>query len=330
MEPVIGRQAHSSVLPGTSAPQRTADVLVDILISAGVEVVFGLPGGPISPIHDALIDRSEVRVLTTRHESGALFAAAGYAQTSGKIGVVLVTSGPGVLNALTGLASAYCDGLPLLVLVGEVPRKNQGRGALQDGSAHGLNIVEMASHITKLAAQVAEPNAAPAMLRRAIATALSGRRGPVVLTLPMDTTLAKITAPQVHVDVMTAKIDADQLLTSHQVGALLQVNPSSVKKWVNEGRIAAFRTPGGHRRIRAADLVEFLDVHKMPIPRPLANASKRRLLVVDDNSSRPTAGRGCSSRAARSCTSTSTPRRSAARTRWRSASRRRPSCSSAR
>jgi excisionase family DNA binding protein len=79
------------------------------------------------------------------------------------------------------------------------------------------------------------------------------------------------------------KIDADQLLTSHQVGALLQVNPSSVKKWVNEGRIAAFRTPGGHRRIRAADLVEFLDIHKMPIPRPLANASKRRLLVVDDN-----------------------------------------------
>ena len=83
---------------------------------------------------------------------------------------------------------------------------------------------------------------------------------------------------------MTAqKIDAEQLLTSHQVGALLQVNPSSVKKWVNEGRIAAFRTPGGHRRIRAADLVEFLDSHKMPIPRSLAGASNRRLLIVDDN-----------------------------------------------
>src|SRR5437773_3543518 len=82
---------------------------------------------------------------------------------------------------------------------------------------------------------------------------------------------------------MTAKIDADQLLTSHQVGALLQVNPSSVKKWVNEGRIAAFRTPGGHRRIRVADLVEFLDVHKMPIPRALESVSKRRLLIVDDD-----------------------------------------------
>jgi excisionase family DNA binding protein len=76
-------------------------------------------------------------------------------------------------------------------------------------------------------------------------------------------------------------IDADRLLTSHEVGSLLQVNPSSVNKWVKEGRIQAFRTPGGHRRIRARDLVEFLDVHKMPIPRKLAGASRRKLLVVD-------------------------------------------------
>src|SRR5438132_11857871 len=121
MEPVIGRQAQPLVSPAAPVPQRTADVLVDILISAGVDVVFALPGGPISTIHDALLDRREVRTLTTRHESGALFAAAGYAQTCGKLGVALVTSGPGALNALTGLASAHCDGLPVLLLVGEVP-----------------------------------------------------------------------------------------------------------------------------------------------------------------------------------------------------------------
>jgi excisionase family DNA binding protein len=79
-------------------------------------------------------------------------------------------------------------------------------------------------------------------------------------------------------------IDGDRLLTSHEVGALLQVNPSSVNKWVKEGRIQAFRTPGGHRRIRARDLVEFLDVHKMPIPKGLSGASRRRLLIVDDDS----------------------------------------------
>lgn len=78
-------------------------------------------------------------------------------------------------------------------------------------------------------------------------------------------------------------LHADRLLTSHEVGDLLQVNPSSVKKWVDEGRMAAFRTPGGHRRIRVSDLLDFLVRHAMPIPRPLAAASKRRLLIVDDD-----------------------------------------------
>lgn len=79
------------------------------------------------------------------------------------------------------------------------------------------------------------------------------------------------------------EIRADSLLTSYQVGALLQVNPSSVNKWVKDGRIPAFRTPGGHRRIRAGDLVAFLNEHKMPIPTSLAQASRRRLLIVDDD-----------------------------------------------
>lgn len=78
-------------------------------------------------------------------------------------------------------------------------------------------------------------------------------------------------------------IGPEHLLTSTQVGVLLQVNPSSVKKWVNEGHIIAFRTPGGHRRIRASDLVSFLDQHKIPIPRSLTGAAKRRVVVVDDD-----------------------------------------------
>jgi len=84
---------------------------------------------------------------------------------------------------------------------------------------------------------------------------------------------------------MTSKpeILPDSLLTSYQVGALLQVNPSSINKWVKDGRIPAFRTPGGHRRIRAADLVHFLVSHNMPVPKTLAGASKRRLLLVDDD-----------------------------------------------
>ncbi len=175
--------------------RRAADVLVDLLIEAGVEVVFGLPGGPISPVHDALID-SRIRVVTTRHESGAMFAAAGYARTTGKLGVAVVTSGPGVLNAMTGLTSAWCDGLPVLLLVGEAPRRLHGKGVLQDGSAYGLNIAAMAAHVTKLAAEVPSVQQVPHYVRRAIATTLSGRRGPALLTLPMDVTTASIVPPR--------------------------------------------------------------------------------------------------------------------------------------
>lgn len=80
-----------------------------------------------------------------------------------------------------------------------------------------------------------------------------------------------------------AKLHAEGLLTSHEVGDLLQVNPSSVKKWVNEGRIAAHRTPGGHRRIRVSDLMQFLERQAMPIPRELSGCARRRLLIVDDD-----------------------------------------------
>lgn len=179
-------------LPQESSLRRTADVLIEVLAAAGVEVIFGLPGGPISPIHDALLGQRTIRHVTTRHESGAMFAAAGYAHATGRLGVAAVTSGPGVLNAMTGLASAHCDGLPVLLLVGEVPRKVHGRGALQDGSSHGLNIIGMTRHITKMAAELVDPSNAPLLLHRAIATALSGRRGPVVLTLPLDITSAMI------------------------------------------------------------------------------------------------------------------------------------------
>lgn len=174
---------------------RGADLIVSTLEEIGVEYVYGIPGGAISPIHDALLD-SRIRPITTRHESGAMFAAAGYARTSGKLAVVAVTSGPGILNCMTGLATAHLDGVPLLLLVGEVPRPAQGKGILQDGSAHGLNVIEMVRHISKLAVQVPRPSALPHLLRRAVATAMAGRRGPVVMTLPIDVTMAQVAPPR--------------------------------------------------------------------------------------------------------------------------------------
>jgi acetolactate synthase-1/2/3 large subunit len=210
----------SVVLPRTPTPTearepvptiRGADLIVEMLAAAGVDIVFGLPGGAISPVHDALLD-SAIRVVTTRHESGAMFAAAGYARATGKLAAVAVTSGPGVLNALTGLATAWCDGLPVLLLVGEVPRPAHGKGVLQDGSAHGLQIVEMARYITKLSAEVPRPSALPHLLRRAIATAQSGRRGPVMLTLPMDVTLGQVARPRAGGSVTVEHLIAPELI----------------------------------------------------------------------------------------------------------------------
>lgn len=194
---------EASVVP-QRAPRRTADILIDVLLDHGVEVVFGIPGGTIAPIYDALLDHPEIRVVTTKHEGAAMFAAAGYALTSGKLGVVLVTSGPGAINALTGLASAHCDGLPVLLLAGEVPRKVYGRGALQEGSSYCLDILGMTRRISKLSTELHEPNAAASGMRRAIATAMSGKRGPVVLTLPVDVSSAMVMESEAAMSVSTS------------------------------------------------------------------------------------------------------------------------------
>jgi len=205
-EPVAPREQTDELEPAAPgmrvlpATIRGADLLVRMLEDAGVEVVFGLPGGAISPIHDALLD-SSIRSITTRHESGAMFAAAGYAQATGKLAVVAVTSGPGMLNAMTGLASAWCDGLPVMLLVGEVPHAAHGKGVLQDGSAHGLHLVDMARHVTKLSVEVPRPSALPHLVHRAITTATSGKPGPVMLTLPMDVTTALIRPPRIDASI---------------------------------------------------------------------------------------------------------------------------------
>jgi acetolactate synthase-1/2/3 large subunit len=237
----VREPAFSVPSVATPAGTRTADVIVDLLMAHGVDLVFGLPGGPISPIHDALLDRPEVRVITTRHESGALFGACGFARTTGRLGVALVTSGPGAFNAMSGLASAYCDGLPLLLLVGEVARKNYGRGALQDGSAYGLQMVEILKRITKSTVELYDSQRAPALIHSAIQSALTGPRGPVALTLPCDMLMAPLEMP----------------LIAHAVTAPPTIAPTAVaeaRRHLRDGRVAIF-AGSGVRNGRAPELL---------------------------------------------------------------------------
>ncbi len=160
--------------------------LVDVLRDFGVNVVFGVPGGAICPLYDALLERPDVRIINTKHETNAAFMAIGYAMATGRPGVVLTTAGPGITNALTGMASAYYEGAPVVHIAGEVARSAMGRGALQEGTSSGLDAVAIMRRVTKMSVSITHPGPAASVLHKALTTAFSGRRGPVFVTLPLD------------------------------------------------------------------------------------------------------------------------------------------------
>jgi acetolactate synthase-1/2/3 large subunit len=175
-----------SNLRPVSLKRRVADQLARLLERERIGAVFGIPGGTISPLNDALLDVPSIKTIVTRHESEAVFAAAGYAMTAGTVGVVFVTSGPGLTNALTGLAAVKCDRIPVVILAGEVPRPLQGKGALQDGSAHHLNMQNVTRSLAKAVFEVAEGKTAALRVEAALRLAKDGIPGPVVVTLPLD------------------------------------------------------------------------------------------------------------------------------------------------
>ncbi|HEY8207939.1 MAG TPA: thiamine pyrophosphate-binding protein [Myxococcaceae bacterium] len=167
-------------------------MVVKTLTELGVDTFYGIPGGAIASVYDALLDQSGVRIINSRHETGAVFAAMGQSRIGGSLPCVLTTAGPGVTNALTGLAAAHADGVPLIVIAGEVPRKHFGRGALQEGSRHHLDVLAMVRSVTKMAAEITNPRATSNLVRKAVATARSGRQGPVFLSLPLDVAAEKV------------------------------------------------------------------------------------------------------------------------------------------
>ena len=160
--------------------------LLDVLREFGVNTIFGIPGGNVAAVYMALLERPDVRIINAKHETGAVFMALGYALATGRPGVVLTIAGPGITNALTGIASAYYEHVPVIHIAGEVPRSSFGRGAVQEGSASTHDSVELARRFTKFSAQINRAGSAAAVLRKAINTCYSGRRGPAFLSLPFD------------------------------------------------------------------------------------------------------------------------------------------------
>jgi acetolactate synthase-1/2/3 large subunit len=162
-----------------------ASILVESLVRQGVEFVFGYPGGAVLPIYDALFADPRIRHILVRHEAGAAHAAEGYARSTGKPGVVLVTSGPGATNAVTGIADAFMDSIPLVVITGQVATGLIGSDAFQEADTVGIT-----RHCTKHNYLVKDPAELAATIDEAFQIATEGRPGPVVIDIPKDVQVA--------------------------------------------------------------------------------------------------------------------------------------------
>jgi acetolactate synthase-1/2/3 large subunit len=163
-----------------------AEMVIAALADQGVEHIFGYPGGAVLPIYDALFQQDKVRHVLVRHEQGAVHAAEGYARSTGKVGAVLVTSGPGATNAVTGLTDALCDSVPLVVITGQVPTHLIGNDAFQECDTVGIT-----RPCTKYNYLVKSVVDLPRVLHEAFHIASSGRPGPVVVDIPKDIQFAK-------------------------------------------------------------------------------------------------------------------------------------------
>jgi acetolactate synthase-1/2/3 large subunit len=169
----------------SAEPIAGADIVIKALVEQGVDVVFGYPGGAVLPIYDSLFKQNALRHILVRHEQGAVHAAEGYARSTGRVGVVLVTSGPGATNAVTGLTDAFMDSIPVVCLTGQVPTHLIGNDAFQEADTTGIT-----RPCTKHNYLVKSVDELARTLHEAFHVAKSGRPGPVVVDLPKDVLFA--------------------------------------------------------------------------------------------------------------------------------------------
>ena len=166
------------------------DMLTRALHDEGVDLIFGYPGGAVLHIYDAIFRQDKIEHILVRHEQAATHAADGYARATGKPGVVLVTSGPGATNAITGIATAYMDSIPMVILSGQVESRLIGTDGFQE-----TDMVGISRPIVKHSFMVEDPADIPMIVKKAFHIATTGRPGPVVIDIPKDVTDPKVKNP---------------------------------------------------------------------------------------------------------------------------------------
>jgi len=236
-----------------------AQVVIECLREQGVDVVFGFPGGAILPVYDALYDAVDINHILTAHEQGATHAADGYARATGKTGVVIVTSGPGATNTVTGIATANMDSVPMVVITGQVACSLLGRDSFQE-----VDITGVTAPITKHNYIVKNPKMLPDIMREAFRIARTGRPGPVLVDIPKDVQTSDIEYERVAVN--TSYVHED---TFHPDFYKPQVWDKSVEEAVKA--LDSAEKPviyaGGGVKISGANcqLVEFSEKIKAPV-----------------------------------------------------------------
>lgn len=232
-----------------------AEVLLECLREQGVDTIFGYPGGTVINIYDALYERKDITHILTAHEQGAAHAADGYARATGKAGVVLATSGPGAANTVTGIATAYRDSVPLVVITGQVATSLLGKASFQE-----LDITGITKPITKRNYIVKAAKQLPDIVREAFETARSGRPGPVLIDIPKDIQQAEVDYQPVEVDTgYKASIlsDMSEEMNMYLNKAVDMINSSK--------RPVIFAGGGVKISDSCAELLEFAEKLKSPV-----------------------------------------------------------------
>src|SRR5471032_1234894 len=198
----------------TSNEQLTgAEILVRCLAEEGVEHVFGYPGGAVLYIYDAIFKQDKFQHILVRHEQAAVHAADAYSRSSNKVGVALVTSGPGVTNAVTGLATAYMDSIPMVVITGQVPSHAIGQDAFQECDTVGIT-----RPCVKHNFLVKDVKDLALTIKKAFYLATTGRPGPVLVDIPKDVTAAK------------CKFEYPETISMRSYNPVVKGHPGQIKK----------------------------------------------------------------------------------------------------
>ena len=234
------------------SPKTGSDLVLETLRDLGIDTIFGYPGGAVLPFYDAIYNFKGIRHILGRHEQGCLHEAEGYAKSTGKLGVAVVTSGPGATNAITGIADAMSDSVPLLVFTGQVARAGIGKDAFQEADIVGITMP-----ITKYNYQVRETADIPRIITEAVHIATTGRPGPVVIDLPKDVSALEtdfIYSPEVD-------------LPSYQ--PTLEPNDMQIKKilkQLSKAKKPVLLAGGGISYAEAAaELNEFAERYQIPV-----------------------------------------------------------------